>query len=338
MEQREPAGAIPIESEHPGELRDAPSRRFPRLMPPPSARRAISGRWLLTALGTVLAVTAILLAAGFLLRRSIDWLQVQPAYQLAFEDIILEPPPPRWLRGGPAEFLVRVARESGVRSRFSSLEIDVEKLRDAFKRDGCVEKVSSVEIGHPNRVVVRLEYRKPLAYAQFEDGREIMFVDRDGVIVPNDRLDREAAGPLVRLYGFDRPANPLPGKDWERLDPKSGFARRDDRVRAAARLAGVFIANGSLQTTPTIDPSLVTIQPWGRRASYVQYSGLMLLWESDDTGQSITSDAKWMMFNKWVRDNATSGKDVVYLVFTPNGVALDPHRNDPKRSRPLRSE
>ena len=337
MEQREPAGTIPVESEPPRALIDGPSRRFPRLMPPRSAPRAISRWWLFTALATVGSMTAILLAAGLLLRRSIDWLQVQPAYQLGFEDIILEPPPPPWLRGGPAAFLARVASESRVRARLSSLEIDLAKLREAFKRDGWVRKVSSVEIRHPNRVVVRLDYRKPLAYAQFEEGRETVFVDREGVILPSDQLNQQAAGPLIRLYGFDHPANPIRGQDWERLDPRSGFARRDDRVRAAAQLAGSLIANASRQVTPTIDLSLVTIQPWGRRALYVQYSGLMLLWESDESGKDIKPDAKFKMFSDWVQENAVNGRDVVYLVFTPNGVALDPHRNDPKRSRPSRS-
>src|SRR5207253_1845252 len=72
--------------------------------------------------------------------------------------------PPPGYRGGKAAFLAHVSESAGSsRREFSSLDVDLAWLYKVFRLYPWVSKVLSVERGGPKGVVVRLEYREPVA-------------------------------------------------------------------------------------------------------------------------------------------------------------------------------
>lgn len=209
---------------------------------------------------------------------------------------------------------------------FSSLDLDRGQLALSLRRYPWVEKVLKVELAHPNRVVARLEFRGPVAWAKL-DGDRTVLVDRHGVLLPPGDVDLEALG-LIGLARFPAPVSPRFGEWWN-----AEGAAPNLQVRAAAALAGfVHDRRGELGSAlpathyvvvQARDGPGLTVQITGGK-SPSEGDSLMFHWDERPDrapGQALPPDKKWAMLLDWLRAHppGRSGK-VIQLILTPRGV------------------
>ncbi len=327
MDHREPPGTSPPAAPL------TPTPRFPRLVAPPTVRRLAPSSRIKAAAAIVagaIVVVAAFLAVMIWVEHSVD---VQPAYRLSYREIALVPPPPAWLHGGRIACLENALGGAAEFDSFSSLDFDHDRLLLMFRRYPWIEKALRVEVVHPNRVSVALVYREPVAVHRLADRSEGTVVDREGVILPRGDIDFEQAGPLIKLHGFDPPADPRAGEVWSQVD-RQGIPARDDRVRGASRLAA-FLRSKLIAALPNA-PALgfVAIHPWGADGYSVQV-GANLMFKWDEPGaveprSRLSDEAKWAMLLERVRQTPTKAGDPwVELKFTKDGVAVDSVHDEP---------
>jgi len=326
MDQREP----PRTPETEGRPRDPVAgplpRRFARLVPPPSGRRFPTDRLALAGLGGLVAAALLWVAVPTLARWAVAYVRDHPTYRLTYRDITLDPPPPPWFRGGSAAFLDHVFGGPGGGRSFSTLDTDLKRLGLAFRRDPWVVETLGAEVVGPNRVVVRLKYREPVAYVGDRPESAEFLVDADAALLPPEGVSVEAARPLVRLYRFDPPAEPRWGEAWNRTDPGTGLATPEPRARAAARLAAFLRAR--ILRDAKDDPAwrTVMIHRWLNRGTAVQVGdNLMFRWQEPGNvpaSQQLSDDARWNLVRDWVRRHPPEpGGKPADLKLTPGGVA-----------------
>ncbi len=176
--------------------REAGPGRFAHL------RRLAVGR---LAVGLALAgaaVTLLVVGGAAAVQSALHWIDGQPPYLLDFRQIELDPPPPPYIKTGAAGLLKQVWAGSGRPRTLRVLELDPAGLARDFARESpWVKAVERVECRDRNRVLVRLVYRRPVAYLLLGNGprQTTCYLDGDGVVLPRDDLDPAAAGPLIWL-------------------------------------------------------------------------------------------------------------------------------------------
>ena len=239
-------------TQSPHEPEERRTRRFPRLLAPPAARRLSPTRLALTAVG-ILSLFISFSYLGYLAwARSIGWLHQQPAYSVEFGEIVLDPPPPPWFRGGAEAFLKRLSREAN-HERFSTLDVDLEKLRLKFQGDPLVGRVKKVELAGPRRIVVSLLYREPVAIPVFDAKvREEVAIDEEGALIALADVELDGRSPpllhgdttpFIWFKGLDPPFRQEMGKAWMKAaDPSSAAGKAsvavvDLRAAEAGELA-----------------------------------------------------------------------------------------------------
>jgi hypothetical protein len=351
MDQREPPRIIPAGGgplDPPGASGPAPRRRLTRLARASELRR-LSPQRLAATVAAALAVAAVgLLLLGRLAEGVRRFVHAQPAYQLRFVDITLNPPPPAWYRGGTRAFLERIAAGTDLPASFSTLDLDLKRLHLAFRRSPWVSGVRGMVRG-TDRVVVSLTYREPVAFAVLDEAAKGRLasgpvIDSEAVILPREEVEWSAAGPLIPLHRFPAPDAARPGEAWSRPDPRDGQPSPDPGVRNAARAAGTL--REGLRHEPTWDLARrpVYLLPYGESGVYVQVGtrkeALMFLWdEPDGTRPADAPDdrARWNLLRDFTRAHTPSpGSGPVYLKFTPGGVVPDSERSNPGRlARPV---
>ncbi|HEX8201839.1 MAG TPA: hypothetical protein VF590_15290, partial [Isosphaeraceae bacterium] len=191
-----------------------------------------------------------------------------------------------------------------------------------------VRRPRGVERAYPNRLIVRLEYRAPVAEVRV--GPSTFVLDGDAVILPADDLDRDAAGPLVPLHGLDPPADGRPGIQWG--TEVDGLAPPDPRAAAAARLASFLKARlrpGSAAAAPFRRLAVTSCADDG--SLWVRADGRYWIAWGDPPGAEgpgrPTAAEKWDQLRDWVRRGGGSARRADpdahdYLDFTRAGVVV----------------
>lgn len=306
---------------------DAPDRGpFPRFLalagpddpgaagdPAGRARRRLASRaWL--ASGAVL----LLVAATYLVGLAIRALEQAEPYQLDFDGIELDPEPPAYIKIGRAGLLRQVRERAQAPPRFSTLGLDPATLARWFGlHSPWVERVEGIHRTYPNRLVVRLKYREPVALV--DDHRPPLFLDRSAVVLPNLEIDTGAARPLVRIVGLP---GPLTAREGVGVAP-GGDEQAERRARDACALAG-FLKDRRRQAGPVPEAAEVAFlyaeaTPWLRTAS-----GLYVSW-GDPPGRepegSPTAAEKYAQLLAWcARPGPHGAWD--FLEFTRDGPRL----------------
>src|SRR4051812_14433288 len=239
MEHRQPPLRPTAEQAEHDEAVPLGSRRFSRFVPPPSVRKLALPRVVLAALAVSGVVVMLALLGTFAARSLPEYLHHQPVYQFRFQDIVLDPPPPPWYRGGSAAFLARLRDANRQPAEQSVLDLDLERLGDVFRLDPWVAKVSRVERAHPNRVVVHLVYRQPVACVSLREDSRVIILDAEGVVLSQKEIDPHVRKALIQVSGAKLPpAQAIPGKTWKRAGATNEDFEVDDVVVRAAALAG----------------------------------------------------------------------------------------------------
>jgi hypothetical protein len=327
----EPATATPSAPE----LRSAGS---------PAARRLAVSRLVLA-----LAALGLALGGGFLAARLLrGWLHGQPQYRLRFLEIVLEPPPPAWYRGGAAGFLERVRARVQRPETVSLLDEDLGELRRDFRYDAWVKKVDKVEVRAParspgdRRLLVRLVYRKPVAVARRSAAPEVI-LDGDGVILAGADIDRDAAGPLIVINGegLAPPVDPRPGEVWKSNDGSGGLAQGDPRVLGAARLADFLtsVQVGAARAPAVRFESIYATDPRGLWARTAEKT--WILWGEPpgaETPGRLRAEEKWAMLRNRVDHRlgalVLERADADYWEFSPTLGLIQRQGESPRKATP----
>jgi hypothetical protein len=316
----EPAGASP-DAEGP----DAP-RDFPRLAGlEGGGRRRPSGRRIALAAAAASGVLLALAALYHLAAHAVGWLHRQPAYELAFSEIVLEPPPPPYIRLDAEALLERVRRAAGRPERIPMLDTDLGELAAEFgKHTPWVESVRGVSRSYPNRLVVRLSYREPVAAVRLRGGATI-YLDRDAYVLPNDELVPEEAGPLVLVEGLPGPLQTRPGlrvappeTEAERLAVRATglatFFRDHETERAdahAPRIVALYLAHQGQYPMAGLDlDGDPGPDAWAYFGPPAGYRG----------ADPLSTADRWKQFLEWFERPDRPRLDYpMYLEFTPHG-------------------
>jgi hypothetical protein len=282
-----------------------------------------------------LALTVASVAGSQLLGSLKHWLHSQKQYATTFAAIELDPAPPAWYRGARAAFLHSV-RETAQRPDlpYSSLDVDLNELDREFRLYSWVKRVRRVERKWPNRIVVHLDYRTPVARARLRTKPGLVLLDDEGVILPWEDVDPEMAARsiLIDVKDIEPPFEPRMGRVWMTSEGKP-----DERLRAAAKLAAFLqaaVARAPEPVPPVLQPK--AIHPPGNAADgpFIENNELSLIYWGDPPGSersgSATALEKWAMLQRWLPTRPpTPVRRPYYLAFTKAEVivARDSGRN-----------
>jgi hypothetical protein len=230
--------AVPGDSSPGDDLASAPSARS-RLWPTLSASTRRPER--LAALILGLGVLLIAVWEGSLAIQR--WLHAQPIHQIPFHQIVLDPPPPAYIKPGASGLLEQVRQSAHYPEIISVLDIDLAELAQSISlHEPWIKSVDRIEIvGYPNQLIVRVTYREPVAKAKLAQAGRVV-LDRDGVVLDTTELDSLSAGFLIEISKLDTPEDPLNPKVGVSLGP-SGSAS-ESQVAASVKLADFFRRQG----------------------------------------------------------------------------------------------
>ncbi|WP_406700781.1 FtsQ-type POTRA domain-containing protein [Singulisphaera sp. Ch08] len=338
MEHREPPRiATADEPSHEAESDPVRSRRFARFVTPPSVRRLSRPRIVLAILACLGLLYVLSLAGIHGLRSLRTFVHKQDEYQLSFSEVVLDPPPPDWYKGGSKHFLERVRKESGEPDRFSLLDLDTEKLRLAFRRDGWVRK-AVVTRHNPNRVVVHLVYREPVALVEVDHSKNEL-IDQDAVILNQDDVNLNAA-PTVqlarnkpRLPPFDRQV----GEAWKRASGTNKLPAVDESVQAGAKLAS-FLSSMQRDELLKRSPNLFNAVVVESATKLWVQSGVNLLvfWgmpPNEELPGELPAAEKWRVLSRWIKQDDRTKYDPEFIYgFKINGSQVELTNQDPRKS------
>lgn len=298
--------------------------------------RRLSPRKLLIGIGLGLAV---LMTGGFfglrLVDRALVWLHGQPQHQVAFEAIVLEPPPPAWVRSSTSGLLREVHRQSRWRERdsVSIFDLEPEELETAFGLGSpWVKEARGVERRFPNRVIVRLAYREPVAWIRLGDetlGRDVV-LDGDGVVLPSDDLNVQDSMPLVRLMielSQDQSLDERVGLTLAEAPSVPG-ARRVELAREACRLAAFLKQRNALVGTGSNRSALRVklIHQDARSGIWIEtVEDALILWSpsAPRAGATNSNELKWSLIHEWLdRNRLEDVRPPLILHFEADGLKL----------------
>jgi hypothetical protein len=267
------------------------------------------------ALHVSLSILGYLSSKGIL--GAIRWLHRQPQYQVRFQDIELENPPPPWLRGG-AEGLLRQVREASRESEvLQVLDLGENQLARDFLESPWIEEVKRV-VKPPHAIKVRLVYRNPVAILTYARGEETI-LDRAGAILPQEDIEMSKLGPLplIRILagGLVPSTENRPGKTWRSAVAGPAGMKVERAVVDAARLAGFLLEPGRASEAAAV-PALRILSIIATNEGKPDERGLfvqnaedaIILWgnapDTENSGE-ITSEEKWDILRKWVKSSAS---------------------------------
>jgi len=342
-EHREPPRRKPTDEDGPaatigiGEGGEPSSpRRFARLVSQSHVRRVSRSKIVLA----ILALVPLLMNVPWAWRQVRDtvtsFVHRQPAYQVRFSEITLDPPPPAWYLGGSSRFLKQVRHGSGHAETFSLLDLDPAALGKAFRVQAWVRK-ASVERKNPNRVIVHLEYREPVAYVDLKEGG-VYLLDREAVLLNPDDLDvssidlrkQKFRPELARYQNQAPPFEPQFGKTWKSLSGTDRTPKTDEQILVGARFAAALHqaqAEDLAKGTPLVFNAIVVQAEKGvidqsKLILWVQtQDNVLLKWmtgpdDADPVGPDFPE--KWDLAKNWA--NAPKPRGVKHFDMTDSGI------------------
>ncbi len=182
---------------------------------------------------TLLSIFLVFLAVGTYLAWSHfgGYVMSQPSYQIASDSIEVTPQPAWITQTDVKQESIQAGSLSGMNIRQPDLTL---RVAQTFSMHPWVYKVRHVSKRHPARVIVDLDYRRPVGMVEVDgkyDGRSTIGyfpVDTEGVILPSSDFSVDAVEQYLLISaGGQAPISQLAGTSWG-----------DDRVIGAATLAG----------------------------------------------------------------------------------------------------
>lgn len=302
---------------------------FARVASGPAERR-----WAIGRIGFGVAVVVGLILFTFTsgtraLHSAVEWLYQRDSYLADFSEIVLEPPPPTWIKSGGEGLLERVRKRSGRPERISVLGLDLKALANDFRRESpWILAVDRVERRFPNQLTVHLAYRRPAAALRIGGG--IVVLDRDAVVLPEDDLNRSSA-PVIDLLGVvpsetdPSTLEALPGKMFT-IQGRESDNSAGERVSDACRLAGFFVDRHAAGPDAEAKLAIKAIHRVGDHFFVEAATATMIFWDqapgSEAPGDPKSSE-KWAMLETWLESHALSSvQNPSFLGFQADHVVV----------------
>lgn len=293
------------------------------LVPPSWARRPER------LAGVVLGLGVLVAAVWFAARSVRDWLHAQPAYQMRFDELVLEPEVPAYIKIGKEGLLEEVRKRAGLGEEVALLNLDLGELARALALEPWIRSVEQVERGFPPRLTVRVRYREPVARAWLSRAGWVV-LDREGVVLEAQELNLGATGPLVVISHLDRAEAALDPRVGVSLGEPGSEAR--ERVKAAVALADFLrrqTQGGSGRLVSPIGFSQVSAVDGAHELMALTTDGLWVRWGSApgdelESRNEPSALAKWsMMMERLARpEDRKPRNENVFLEFTRDGARL----------------
>lgn len=284
-------------------------------------------------------------------RSARSWLSDQPAYQLPFRSIVLDPPPPSWYRGGAPGFLEDVRERASMPESIPLLQLKEAELQRAFQRSPWTEEVRTV-IYPPLGATVRLAYRRPVALVETSKARRIYLVDREAVILPIDEVDLDELRcdrGLITIKGDDlaEPLDARPGLPWRPRAGLADLAPGNELIPAAARLADFLLeklASIDRKANPALDIRYINpIDRGGRGLFLWNVEETYILWgkaPGEEGSDDLAAEEKWEKLCEWSRSTVDRRVPLGdYWKIGPAGVyhqQIEEKGNSARRALPRR--
>lgn len=233
----------------------------------------------------------VLVAGGLVTATVVTWNSVSERvlssndYIVTAEDLEITPLPP-WIRTKIAHQAFEHLTASG--GQLSIMDNSVaERVAQAFSLHPWVERVVRVSKHHPARIVVELEYRRPVCMVMVKDSdgdNGLYPVDIHGIVLPgcSDFTELEASQyPCLDLVGIYTTPVAVPGEHWG-----------DERVVGAAEIAGALGDDWQKLDLKLIEPDKPSRSAYHSVYSYVLFThgGTKILW-GRPPGSELPSEA-----------------------------------------------
>lgn len=318
MEHRVPRPTSALES--PRDAAAGGPGPVPALSPP---SRNLSRRRLVRA-GIVTGLTTaglVLARLGWL--RAEYWLETRPVRRIDFSDIVLDPPPPKWIKGGSAAILAEVRHGSGLPDSIDALAIPADDLRRAFRNHShWVAEVGSIRRDYPNKLSVAIRYREPVVEVGDRSGRALALLDDEAVVLPSDSVLRGGAGGLLRIDIDLSPRGIRTGRAWPGPGQADDLVEPDPDMAHLCRLAGFLKkAEQARGADPVGFQQIRLIRNQGRFLGvFLVASGNRLIrWrttiEPESSPTSPDDAAKWRRLVEWLQEDRPWPPAQKYLYF-----------------------
>lgn len=157
-----------------------------------------------------------LLAAGVWLAwmRANQWMRGRPEFVVTAESLELSPVPPPWIGSDLRADVLQEAARQGPLSVLDPPAALQQRLADALRFHPWVRSVERITKAPPNRLVVELTYRTPVAAVRWDgDPQTLLLVDDQAVRLPEGDVAEEARRTLPRIAIDGH--KPLVGQRWE---------------------------------------------------------------------------------------------------------------------------
>jgi hypothetical protein len=222
----------------------------------PTAEPDVVHPWKAIARRLAAALVAVGLLAAF---GVVGWRQwgpsiVQSPDYLLDEEKFEVTPQPAWIHAN----VKRDAIRAGGLAELSILDPKLtDKVQHAFAVQTWVASVRRITKQHPARVVVELEYRRPVAMVEVIQGEErgLLPVDSEGVLLPPEDFSANQVKNYLRVaVGVTQPQGPV-GTPWGDARVASGarIATSLDEVWSKLQLYRIVLVGESGLQAPTFD-------------------------------------------------------------------------------------
>jgi len=225
--------------------------------------------------------------------------------------------------------LEHVRTGSGHSPSVEVLAEDLVQLRDAFAvHSPWVRRVDRIERLYPNRLIVTLAYRRPVAKLWAVKSRPL-YLDDEGIALPASEIDEAAAGPLIRIK-LDDPLRlaEIRAGHAVTLDQGRGRAPLPEAIRAAARLASFFQdkLGSEGNSEPRLRVDAIIVADRSLSLACVENPAAMILWEPLARGSdnsTLGDDEKWKRFLAWAETHDLAKiTDQEWIEITRSGVVV----------------
>jgi hypothetical protein len=283
------------------------------------------------AAGLAMAIALVWLGS-WAMRSTLDWLAVQPPYQIPFNQIHLVNPPPPWFLGGKDALLEGVRKSAGEPETISVLQVSPERLAMSFKKYAWVE---GVKVSYaPGQIEVELRYHQPVAWVQLSSTDQIV-IDEKGDILPAENVDVPKLGATIKVTGrgLSAPSDRRPGVVWKVRD-ETRLEKVDERISAAAKLASFLLhepQHGDAQRSNALRVHDIIVTEFSGRGLFViTAENVEICWgdaPGDEPTGHPTAAEKWDMLRRWEQTEPTRSLVVGdYWAFSSDGVRHEgPH-------------
>ena len=285
--------------------------------------------------GSVAATVIIGSGSVHAIRFIKSWVQRQSVFSLNPSNVTLTPEPPDWLTDGREKVLALLPELiSKEENTASALTIDPNEIaRRLLVKMPWVESVKAVRVLHPDRLVLELAYRRPVAALSLVK-QGVILLDSHGVVLKSADVRKDYLDNMIQFNYADRlvdqvvqrggkhPAQLAPGQAWNDVRiaeslALAGFLTEQDLARKRLRRLFRLIDAANVQDNLLVRTSEDLWISWGRPPGQEQ------------PGEP-KAETKWRLLMEWLQLHGQSSAIDVnqsMLVFEKDRAVLTSGRS-----------